>query len=491
MSEIDIAPVVAQETAVQKTAEKWADSHARREEQKRINAALQDVNSGYVMPQNVTLAQLLEHFVYITDGSMVAELTAGYAGFLKLSDFRNNTAPSKQLVKDEKTEKESMVPVASLWMKSPERKTVTTRTFAAGRDVICADPNFRKAVNLWRPIQRRPVKQTVLNGLIKPFLSQVKYLFADEAEPFLDWLAHIEQKPGELPHYGWLHIADHTGTGRNWLASVFARVWRGYVAPNVDLPELLESSFNGQLAGKVLAMSDEVQEGGNASYRIINKMKSLVNAETRFVNPKYGTQYTEWNSVRWLVFSNHLNAIPINDTDRRWRVVHHEAAPQAPEVYEGLYGLLNMPEFINALGFWLSQRDISGFKPGERPPMTAAKMKVLSAVKTDVQMMAEQIRDHWPSDLISNRDAALVLSSGEGDGKHISSLNAHMRRTLSEIGAIPSPKAVKVGGKMQRFQILRNADRWLNEHTRVTAEELDRTFDSANLNPDPLRFLQK
>ena len=128
-----------------------------------------------------------------------------------------------------------------------------------------------------------------MKGNVRHFLEQVTYLFQDEAERevFLNWLAHLEQHPGELPHYGWLHIAANTGTGRNWLASVLSRVWRGYVAPNVDLPALLDSQFNGQLAGRVLAIVDEVQEAaGDNPYRHTNRLKSLVNAEYRDLNPK-------------------------------------------------------------------------------------------------------------------------------------------------------------------------------------------------------------
>jgi hypothetical protein len=69
---------------------------------------------------------------------------------------------------------------------------------------------------------------------------------------------------------------------------VLARVWRGHVAPNVDLASLLESQFNGQLSEAMLAMVDEIQEGGEAGYRHINRLKSLLNAEVRAINPKYG-----------------------------------------------------------------------------------------------------------------------------------------------------------------------------------------------------------
>ena len=91
------------------------------------------------------------------------------------------------------------------------------------------------------------------------------YLFGDDATRFLDWLAHIEQRPGELPHHGWLHISPEHGTGRNWLASVIARLWKGYVAPNFDLSGMLRTGFNGALSRKLIAIVDEIREGGSGA----------------------------------------------------------------------------------------------------------------------------------------------------------------------------------------------------------------------------------
>ena len=60
---------------------------------------------------------------------------------------------------------------------------------------------------------------------------------------------------------------------------------------------LLDSQFNGQLAGRVLAIVDEVQEGaGDNPYRRTNRLKSLVKAEYRELNPKFGRQYREHNA---------------------------------------------------------------------------------------------------------------------------------------------------------------------------------------------------
>lgn len=436
----------------------------RRRQQQDENTKLQDAEHD-TAPPSLSVKDMLIDCVWIASGSQVGRIS-NPRWVLAFGEFCDLTA-SCATFKMGEDGRRKRIPHAVEWKQDSTRKTVHTRTFHAGAPAICSDPDGLLALNSWRPIARWPSAAEVA-----PFVEQVEYLIPDATErtAFLDWLAHIEQRPGLLPHYGWLHIAKNTGTGRNWLASLLARVWRGYVAPNVDLPALLESPFNGALAGRVLAMVDEVQEGGGENqFRYANRLKSIVNAEERGINPKFGRQFKEHNSCRWLVFSNHDNALPLNDTDRRWRVLRHDAPPRSPEAYARLYALLEDGEFINAAGVWLRTRDISAFNPGERPPMSEAKRAAVGASKTLTQKHAEEIAAHWPADVITNADAAAIL--GEGAEK---SLTPAMRRVLDEIGAINFPRTLKVNRQVTRCWVLRNHARWVNAAASEVATEAAR-----------------
>lgn len=436
----------------------------RREQQKAENVRLQQVTIA-TMPPSMSVKQMETDCVWIAEGSMVGRISDPQH-ILGFNDFSGLTASAKTKAKDE-TGREKSISNAVLWRQSDNRKTVFTRTFHAGAGPICYDPDGKTALNSWRSIERYPAAAD-----IGPFVEQVAYLFPEggEREAFLNWLAHLEQHPGQLPHYGWLHIAANTGTGRNWLASVLSRVWRGYVAPNVDLPALLDSQFNGQLAGRVLAIVDEVQEAaGENPYRHTNRLKSLVNAEYRDLNPKFGRQYREHNACRWLVFSNHDNALPLNDTDRRWRVVRHSAAPRTPNDYAALYALLADQGFINAVGVFLAERDISGFNPGERPPMSDAKRAAVAASKTMIQQYAQQLVVHWPADVLTNHDAAQVLSEGVE-----TKFTPAMRRALEELGGIKIDRTLKIQGGVSRCWIIRNHSEWLAADSASLVKEASR-----------------
>ena len=429
------------------------DPRVRRRQQKEENGWLQEESApGEMVPTHMTVEEMCASLVYISTGQQVAYLGQHRILFHSINELIGHTLSATSLP-SEKAKKP--IPNARLWQESPHRKSVTTLTFAPGQGIICTDPHRARAVNTWRPIERWPPQTD-----ITLFLDHLAYLFPDEEEreAFLDWLAHLEQKPGELPHYGWLHIAKHTGCGRNWLASVLARLWCGYVAPNVDLPGLLTSSFNGKLAGKLLAMVDEIQEGGHDnSYRYANQLKSIVNAEQRHINPKYGSEYCEFNACRWLVFSNHANSLPIDATDRRWRVVMLSAPPREAGMYAELYAAMKDPEFINAVGVYLAERDIAAFNPGERPPNSLAKQTVVKAAKSLMQQRADEIMASWPCELITNEDVALIFT--EDQEKRLTS---GMRRAMEDAGAesLDDPKRVIRGEAPKRIWLLRRPDYW-------------------------------
>lgn len=474
-SEID-ARVEELEPPIEQVAQAApARDEERRRLQREENARLQE-DAGAMIPSKLTVDEMLERCVWLAEGEVVAYVTADRAQFLTYKEFRAHTTESVTFVDGGKKKldpqgveaeaEKKPVLTAKLWQSDVRRRSVMTRTFKAGDGIICADPEGARAVNLWRPILRGPAKADI--GL---FLDHLAYLFEDtvERETFLDWLAHLEQQPGVLPHYGWLHIASHTGCGRNWLASALARVWRGYVAPNVDLPALLDSQYNGSIARRVLAIVDEIQEGGSGNRRHTNRLTALLNAETRLINPKFGRQFQEFNACRWLVFSNHTNALPIDNTDRRWRVVAHEKAPRPAGDYERLYAALADPEFINAVGVFLRERDISGFKPGERPPLSAAKTAVILASKPMQTSLAEDLRDHWPADIILNGHVAEILADQPEAG-----YTPAMRRAMEEVGAVPTEDQLKIDGKAQRGWILRNFEGWRGASRGAQRQEINR-----------------
>ena len=301
------------------------------------------------------------------------------------------------------------VPAADLWLSSPDRRCINTVVYAIGRKRLMTVPNGESAVNLWSPTKRLKSEAD-----ISLFHQQVTFLMPnyEDRERFLDWLAHCEQQPQVLPHYGWLMWTEQFGVGRNWLASVLTRVWQGEVAPSLDLVALLSGSFNNALSCKRLAVVDEIHIGSsNSLFAMAARLRQLMTEEIRIINPKYGKLTAEFNTTRWLIFSNHDDALPMPHDDRRFEVVRNPNEVQSEDYYAKLYKALDDTEFISSISYYLATRDISRFNPGARPRMTDAKFHIITQSTPQIERDAQETLKEWKaagikvfcaSDLIRN-----------------------------------------------------------------------------------------
>ena len=236
---------------------------------------------------------------------------------------------------------------------------------------------------------------------VRMFLEHVEYLIPEPAqrEQFLLWLAHAEQRPGELPTAHWLMITRTQGIGRNWLSALLALVWPYQVALNVDLPHLFQSGFNASLSRRLFACVDEIDVGGGKASKdkFATSLKALLTAQQHEINPKYGARTLEANCVRWLLLSNSEAAVPLTSGDRRLNVVRNPSVPRTPEYYAALYGALRDPEFVGAVGYYLRTMDISAFDPGARAVPSEMKRVVVSAGRDEVESAIDEFCDEWPS----------------------------------------------------------------------------------------------
>lgn len=414
----------------------------------------------------MTGSEMLEELVYIADGARVGFIAEPRFA-LPFGDFRHFTAASVEVVKGPRGAARK-VPRATLWLESIDRKTVRTQTFAPGRARICQSPDDELALNLWVP--RSAAVPENWRELAQPFFDHVAYLVPREAERarFLDWLAHIEQAPGVLPHTHYLLVTRQTGIGRNWLAYALARAFPGYTALGFDLAESLRSGFNGALSQRLLAVVDELHEGGpgGTSKPVAEKLKSLLTEATRRVNPKYGRQHVEFNCCRFLMFSNHEAALPLAENDRRVVVIENPAERQSADYYARLYRLLDDPGLGAALAHAFRQRDITRFNPGEVAPMSDAKARTIRAGRSELEQAVRDIAADWPAECITS--GRLHAAVADTVGGRVASTQG----VAVAAGLVKFARRVKVGGVAQHVWILRNARDWSQEEPAKVAAEV-------------------
>jgi primase-polymerase (primpol)-like protein len=426
----------------------------------------------------MNVAEMCQQLVFVRKGSAVA-----------WREMPRRHYPAKDAANifsgcfEERTDSEGKkknVRCFSLWKDAGQKRVdVETLTFDPRFGTFCADPAGDHSLNLWKP---RPHNAPAdWQALAQPFLDHVAYLVPVEAERerFLSWLAHIEHRPGELPHYGYLMVALKQGVGRNWVAAVLAHVWRGHVALSFDLKQTLEKGYNGQLSRKLLAVVDEINEGRqNDQWPHAEKLKEMVTAPSRRINEKYGLQWDEHNCCRWLLFSNHLSAIPLNDTDRRWQVIRNPEQPRPAGYYAKLYALLDDPAFIAAVREWFLRRSLSQFNPGEAPTMNEAKRAMVEVARSDAAEMATELVRTWPVDVMTAPEFGRQLY-----GDDLQKRSSQVKHRAQEAGIVRwrGPKGsdaarLRVPGEPEavRVWVLRNPERWAQADSGAIQAELAR-----------------
>lgn len=436
------------------------DEQRRRDQQRAENVEIGNGAQAFPVAEFLTPEQLVERAVFVSEGRQVAVLpddeTSGQrAVVMQLADFAETYKSSGELIErdDGNSTWRSFV---EAWRNSRDRKTVAATTMAIGRPREWRTDAGAPAVNLWTPNVRREPRAGV-HEKARLFLEHLVYLIRDEAErrQFLLWLAHAEQRPHELPHHGYLMFTESFGIGRNWLASVLSRVWPGEVAASVNLPALIDSSFNGQIAGKRLAVVDEVyvNDFGKSRYAIENRLRQLITEETRVINPKYGRQFTEWNVLRWLLFSNHADGLPMPAHDRRFAVIANptERHPGGADYYARLYGALADPEFIEAVGWHLATLDISEFNPGATPAVNDAKRSVIEATTPDLEKELRAVIAEWDSPIAAAGDL-LVACGLKPDDTRVSS---YFMKSMQALGCQKIEKRPWVGTERPRLWALK------------------------------------
>jgi hypothetical protein len=416
----------------------------------------------------MTLSEMLKELVYIADGGQVS--SANEPRFvLPFSEFRQFTAGSTAVVElpdGRKVRKHCL----NVWLEHADRKTVKTQTFAPGRPAVCESPRGEEAQNLWAPRARQVPENW--QELARLFFEHVQYLVpvAAERERFLDWLAHIEQFPGVLPSTHYLMVTKQTGIGRNLLAYKLARVFAGHVALGFDLGASLRSGFNGELSQKLLAVVDELHEGGpTATARPqAERLKSLLTEHTRLINPKYARQRVEFNACRFLMFSNHEAALPLTESDRRVVVIQNPTDRRDADYYARLYGMLDAPGLGDAIGHALGLRNISRFNPGEIAPMNEAKQRAIRAGRSEIEQAVRVLAEEWPSECITAGRLGLEVNTALG-GRVSSTQGAGVAA-----GLVKYVSRVKVAGTAHHVWILRDHAKWSGALPAAVAAEVKR-----------------
>ncbi len=143
---------------------------------------------------------------------------------------------------------------------------------------------------------------------------------ADTAQMIETWIALNVRSPGALLGVALL-VKGIPGDGKTILFRQLMAVLMG--AENVgDIANAeVRSEFSGWSVGRAVRVVEELKASGHNRHDVLNAIKPYITNQTVAVVRKGQDGFDALNTTNYVCLTNHEDALPIDDTDRRWWVV--------------------------------------------------------------------------------------------------------------------------------------------------------------------------
>jgi len=220
-------------------------------------------------------------------------------------------------------------------------------------------------------------------SVIDLFLAHVAFTLEDEREQtiLLDWMCYVVQNAGKRINWALL-LQGAQGTGKTYFINVLQLVL-GHNVANLD-PASISGRFTGWAHGSLVLGIEEIRISGTNKYEVLDRMKPFITNKTVMIEEKGRDHRTVPNFTNYFPITNHMDAIPLMEGDRRWCVLFGRIQSEA-QLFAELGGIGGVDAYFDtlftetnrradALSRFLKTREISKeFNPEGRAPHTNAR----------------------------------------------------------------------------------------------------------------------
>jgi len=213
-------------------------------------------------------------------------------------------------------------PMATAWQNSQNVRHFAGYTYQPGAPRFCSRPNsYGDNTQFINTFYFPPHDETIDDpeSRIGPFKLLLQHLFPEEIERawFTEWLARLIQNPCTRSFVTPINITPVTGTGRGILFDILRLLVGGHNTHDVS-PDDMEGRFNGFLDKCLIAVVQEIKANtGARKYQTWERMKSLLADTVANIQPKGQDSYTANVYANFLMFSNNIDALPLQDVNER------------------------------------------------------------------------------------------------------------------------------------------------------------------------------
>lgn len=363
-----------------------------------------------------------------------------------------------------------VVNAAQAWLEWAERREYEDICYRPGEPRI-----IEGKINLWRGWGCEPKK-----GSVKPFHDLLNFVFKGEDDLkqwFIKWLAYPLQNPGGKNLTCVLLHSRAQGVGKSFIGYIMGEIY-GDNFVVIDY-EAMRGNFNGWAVNKQFILGEEIT--GSNSRAQADRIKNMVTREKIHVNIKYQPEYDLDDRTNYLLTSNHVDALFIEETDRRAVVHAIDADPQPFDWYRGIDKWRKNGGPSHVFHYLLNEVDLSDYDPKRPAPETNAKRDMVALSKSDLDIAVDTLREN-PDVLLrsvnlTNACPFLTTSQLQGFINNYTGGNS----TLIAIS-----KALRRGGFLQRavrtkegilkLWCVRDRDQWKHKQPNAWADEYNKTI---------------
>lgn len=262
-------------------------------------------------------------------------------------------------------------------------------------------------VNLWKPLAYKPKE-----GDVSPFLEHLKLVLKDDfkVDFVLDFLAFRMQNPNEKAHQA-LYLFGSQGSGKGTLKNVMQEVFGESAVKYAGNSEAVKAIENW---ARTFFIVDEIEVKKYSSD--YDRIKALIVEKSMEGRLLYQNHKTHQVMSQLIMFSNHSPNFLEKD-DRRffvaeWSLPFKIDSKEHAQHFESYHEWIR--QGIPALGYFLLNRDLSGYKPYSAPPMTAEKRQALSlATDSQVEKIIDFLNDHPEQVLFTLDEIKTGIDAGD------------------------------------------------------------------------------
>jgi len=282
---------------------------------------------------------------------------------------------------------------ATLALNIYEVPTVSRKVYLPGFSKLVS-MNGESCVNIYDD-SALPPSETAKTPEEKAALQIVKdhfrVLFPNDRERHLviDFLAYNVQFPNERINWA-LVVQGVDGAGKSWMQSLMAAVLgEKNVAPLSA--KALHSEFTGWAEGRKMVFVEEIRLHGQNRFEAIDNIKPYITNDWVSIRRMRMDEYKIPNVTNYAMYTNHWDALPINESDRRFFIVStsfqvasdiEEFNERNPDHFTKLFEATN--NFPHIMRGWLMSWKLSDeFDPKRHAPKTAAKAKMREIARGD------------------------------------------------------------------------------------------------------------